>query len=252
MIQAFRNTPVPVNRRNHCGLVNIRKFIYLSLHNAGVENRSPFTLLQLIKIRRHSLADAEQVRLCCIEAVLNIQKPVGRFQSSHTAGFVSSLILSLSLLLAPKTATTFLSPVNGHSILEEKISSEEDLEKAVISLPFSSDYVTAAFETKSIPVVEKNGLRGVAWIQVQSDLTYSLQLMTASNSENISKFCRQHDICDQSAYYPKLIKGNKMYRLIYGVYSNYKAAKIAQAQLPENLRTLSSWARQFKQIKQEL
>lgn len=254
LIQAFKETRIPTNLKGHSGFLNIQKYIYLSLQNAGIENRSPFTYRQLISIRQASSGIPEKVRDLCIQTVQAMQNPASGFSSTNIVGEITVILMSLSLLLIPQTATTSRAAINGSSILVIKSLPVEDIDKTVMHLPLSSDYLSAASLYVDISPIQEtvSGLFGSQWIKNQKDSSYSLQLLSASNSNNLLQFCRQHNICEKSAQYETDVNGKRLTRLLYGVYPDHKAAKLAKSQLPASLKKIVPWARQFKQIKREL
>ena len=254
LIQAFRETPIDTNRSRRCGVFNIQQFIYRALENAGIENRSPFTFWQLLNIRYQSKGVPEAVRNLCIKTLLQMDKPSMGFKSGYTPVEIFGIVCTLIVLIAPQTATTFKAPMNGESILRILVPPVDDIDRLEVHLPHSSDYLTSAGGVKISPVVlrEASGLAGKSWILQQQDSFYSLQILSASNSDSLEQFCNKHDICTQSAYYQTELNGKPLTRLLYGVYPNHKAAKLAKQQLPPGLKQVSPWARQFKQIKKEL
>ncbi|MDJ0832243.1 MAG: SPOR domain-containing protein [Gammaproteobacteria bacterium] len=262
--QAFRQTDPGDFPHNMLGLWHLHRYVYRVLQNAGIENRSPFSLLQLYSIHKLAQGNPQHVRQLCIDTVASMSKPIGRFHATVYLPFALLLVL-LAFIMLPKTATTFPSSVKQHSVMQDvsprqPTMPERDHDSLELVLPSASDYLTAAslyLEPEPEPaavaaVISEKGPFGTAWIKQQPDRSYSLQMFSASNIDNLQKFCQQHQICDQSAWYPSEVNGKKLYRLLYGVYRNHQAAKIAKAQLPESLQNASPWARQFKQIKTEL
>ncbi len=254
VIQAFTETPLSTDRRSRCSVFHIQQFIYQSLQNAGIENRSPFTLWQVIQIYYQSKGSATRVRELCIDTLVNMQKPATGFNASLTLTDYVGLIFSLFLFLAPQTATTFRAPDNGNSILKILVPPLAEIDLQEVHLPSSSDYLALAGAVKISPPINRSdsGLAGSDWILQQQDANYTLQLVSASQAQNLERFCQKHDICDQAATYRTSLNGKPLYRLLFGVYSNHKSAKLAKSQLPEALKKVSPWPRQFKKIKQEL
>ncbi len=252
--QAFRQTPLANYPANILGIWWIRRYIYRVLQNAGIENRSPFTLLQLFSIHKLSQGDPQQVRELCINTVETMHKPASGFQAAIYLPFVLVLLL-LAFIMLPKSATTFPSADAADSILRQPSIPPNDIDTLEIVLPTTTDYLTAAslYVQQDVPGIDQEkGPFGSAWIREQEDSAYSLQIFSASNIDNLLKFCRQHQICEASSWYLSEVNGKKLYRLLYGVYHNHQAAKIAKSQLPRTLQHVSPWARKFKTIKSEL
>jgi len=254
VIQAFKETPIATNRRSCCNVFNIQQFVYRALENAGIENRSPFTLGQLVRIRYQSKGEPQSVRDLCIQTLQQMQKPAMGFNSSYGFSELVAVLMTLLLLVAPQTATTFRAPLNGESILKILVAPIEEIDAIEINLPSTTDYLAIAGPVKITPpeMLHPSGLADKKWILQQKDSAYSLQILSASNNHSLESFCKKHHICDQSAYYQAEVKGKPIIRLLYGVYPNHQAAKMAKKHLPKSLNKISPWARQFKQIKKEL
>ena len=253
LCQAFQNTTIETGQSGYSSLLDIRRFIYLSLQVSGIENRSPFSIWQLVKIRMDSNGKPQQVREHCINAVLNMSKPAFCLLSSNSNFVYLTILLSLVTLITPITANTLNSQKTAQSVLQVDSLPWQDIDDEIISLPIISDYVTAAY-TYHVGEQDKklNSLNATSWILDQKDSSYGLQLLSVSNKKNLIKFCKKHNICEQSAFYSTQVKGKKLVRLIYGSYPNHKAAKLAKAKLSVRLKGNSPWARSFKNIKSEL
>jgi len=253
LCQAFKDTPIELHSKGSCSLLTIRQFVYQSLQNSGIENRSPFSFRDLIRIRKQSKCKPQQVRSLCIKSVLNMDSPSFCLLSSNTYFAILIIAMSLFTLLKPITATTFKPQQASDSILKINIQPWPDIEKDIVSLPFSSDYLEAAI-TYKITAEEKQlqTINGASWILDQQNSAYALQVLSIKNKDNLLQFCKKHNICDKSAFYTTQINGKKLMRLIYGSYPGHDSAKQAISKLPAALQKLSPWARSFKQIKSEL
>ncbi len=250
--QALKDTRIKTSQAGYCNLFNIRQFIYQSFQNCGIQNRSPFSIRQLISIKLASKGQPQQVRELCIKAILNMEKPSFCLLSSNTYLVSFIIILSLVTLITPITATTFKTSNTTQSILKIKTLPWQDLENESISIPSTTDYLSAAIETIITTDEKQQELNGIAWILNQKDTAYGLQILSVSKKSKLIDFCQKHEICNESAFYSTTIKGKKIVRLIYQSYSSHKAAKLAKVKLPESLKRSSPWARSFKQIKDEL
>lgn len=251
LIQALRETGFDSQSP---GLLALNRFIQLALANAGIINKSPFTLTQLIRIWYLSDRQPELLRQRCIDTVTSMTKPAYRFQAPYLGLLFILVVTSLLTVLTPRTATTSRSPDAGKTLLTDRSLPVADIDSLNIQLPLSSDYLESpnplmphASELRS-----ESGLFNQAWIQQQADSSYSLQLLSTSDPKNLQQFCEQHGICEQSAFYQADLNGRILYRLLFGTYPNHKAAKLAKSRLPANLKALAPWARQFAQIKREL
>ena len=253
LCQAFESTTIKTGKTGISSLLDIRRFIYQSLQVSGIENRSPFSVWQLLKIRIDSNGKPQQVRDYCINAVLNMSKPSFCLLSSNAYFISLTIVLSLVTLITPITANTVDSAENSLSVLKVVSLPWQDIEDEIISLPIASDYLIAASAYQASEQDKKlDTLNATAWILDQKDSSYGLQLLSVSNKSNLITFCEKHNICAESAFYSTQVNDKKLVRLIYGSYPDHKAAKLAKTQLSARLKGLSPWARSFKNIKNEL
>lgn len=252
--QAFSQAPIATNRWGFCGLIQIHRYIYQALGQAGIENRSPFNSLHILRIRWLSGGNPDKVRTLCIDSITRMERPGIGYSGAPGLILSFTLVFSLSLMVSPRTANTYLTPINGNTILSYTIQPLADLDKAEVLLPSSSDYQLDGYSPLTDTGSRHNmqGLANSEWIQQQPDAYYSLQLLSASNPDSLKTFCQQHNICNQSAFYRVTVKGKTLYRLLYGAFSNNKSAKAARTRLSLALQQQSPWARQFRQIKQEI
>jgi len=250
LLQALKTTPITEPNGTLRRWLMARHYIYHALQNAGIENRSPFSLRQILLIQWRSRGQAEQIKSLSIEALQQLPQPANSF-SQHTPLLVWLLVAGgLLASLMPKTATTYLTAQPKASILTIHTLPWGDQEAEQTELPLVSDYLSAAFETVEFPANDPvQSLAGAGWIVRQPDSAYTLQLLSVSRRSNLQQFCRKFNICGQSAIYSTRINGKTITRLLYGRYRNHRAAKLARSRLPKGL---SGWARQFSQIKSEL
>lgn len=255
LIQAFKETSPSVKGKHGCRLLCLYRYIYKTLRIAGIENRSPFSYWQLIKISYISAGKPEVIRQSCIDSVTNMQKPVLGFHASTMITIMIALGVSTVFLLKPKIATTSRTIANSITVLKQTPAPIPDIDKTDIGLPTASDYLMA---DESISYLfpkepsDNSSLAGTSWINRQSSNHYSLQLVSASDATQLKKYCIKYEICDQSAIYQTLINGRATVRLLYGTYPNFKAAKLAISKLPVGLQKTNPWARQFKSIQRDL
>jgi hypothetical protein len=251
--QALTETSIDVHHGNKCTPLCVYEYIYRALNLAGISNRPPFGWYQIFSIWWRAHGDAKQIKLLCIQAIQQLKTPVAGFKPN--SGFVELFSIALlSFVLLPQTANTFINSPTQHSILHIKPRPMEDIDTVQVTLPSSTDYIYAAnqFTGKPVLYARDRGVLGIEWIHNQQDSTYSLQVVSTSTREAIFEFCKEHNICDKSAYYQSQIQGKTYFRLLYGSFSSHKAAQLARAKLPDKLRQLEPWPRNFKQIKSEL
>ena len=250
LAQALQTTRIPPRRSGLPGLLEARRYIYRALQNAGIENRSPFSLWQIFQIQIKSNGEPERIRQYSIEALSALQSPSLSF--NHRAPLIIKILAASGLLitLLPQTATTYLAPPVNKSILKIATLPWPDQETERSEWPLQSDYQLAAFEPAVIqPADSMTSLADASWIKQQRDSAYTLQLLSVSDPAHLQPFCRQYKICDHAAIYTSQLNGKSITRLLYGNYRNHQAAKQAKTRLPKGL---SGWARQFGQIKQSL
>lgn len=252
--QAFMQTPVPTNSSGTCGLWQIYRYIYRALGNAGIENRSPFNLIQVFTIYIKAGSQPEDVRHYCISMLATMDRPAVGYSHAAMLGLVIGLAMTLPLMISPKTANTYRKPPIQESLLIPAIAPLPELDASEIRLALTTDYELGSFSPLEgiIRRHPRYGIYGIDWITRQHDHAYALQLLSASNPDNLKLFCQQHRICEQVAFYRLEVKGKPLYRLLYGNFSNHQAAREGLNALPLTLRKLKPWARQFGQIKKEL
>jgi hypothetical protein len=254
IVQALTNTSVEVRHGCKCGPVCISEYIYRALNLAGINNRPPFGWYRIFSIWWQARGDADQIKLRCIQAIQQLQSPKRGFKPNSQLIELLSLAL-LSAALLPQAANTYIHSPYPQSILHIKPQPMEDIDSVEVSLPSSTDYIYAANQFLGKPVLfdkDQGLLLGKDWIHSQQDGSYSLQVISTSTKQAVFDFCKEHNICGESAYYQSQIKGKTYFRLLYGSYRNHKAAQQALATLPAKLQQLNPWPRNFKQIKSEI
>ena len=253
--KALEENPIETGPNGRCGFWGIRRYLFTSLQKAGIENRPPFNLWQVLTITFKSKGQPLAIRHLCLELLAQMQGPNARYDNNYLTDFLIILGISSSLLIAPKIATTFKAPTAEQPILIENLFPQADLDSLTQHLALTSDYLDAPslyLTPEELHTTTKQGLRNATWITTRDDSAYSLQLLSASNKDNLLIFCEKHKICDKTAFYESTVKGKTLYRLLYGDFRNHQTAKLAKTTLPPALQKLSPWARSFAQIKREL
>ena len=251
--QALEQTPVSGKPDQPCGLLCLLDYVQRSLAQAGITNRSPFTLYQLVTIWWRTRRDKTRMVQECLNTLYTMQKPSPGFIPGGYLLAVFTLMLAFSLLL-PQTASTFRTPTPAQSVLKLKPQPIADIDRLEVRWPDETDYRFAANQFLEQPVLypRPDGIYDESWLLLQPPGDYALQLVSTSSLDSLIAYCQKHDICSQSAYYRSQLNGKPIYRLLYGRFPSNAAAKKARAALPADLRQLKPWARQFKQIRQEL
>lgn len=149
--------------------------------------------------------------------------------------------------------------------LTEAVSRLEGLSNAAISGPVATadpvpvePPVTAAVNTPdpvdstatpvtgySLSEIATNGIRREDWVLQQRPDSYTLQIGSVTAEEDIVRFLQSEGIEDNSAYIEVVVDGTTRYSAFYGVYSSYAEAEQAIAGLPDSLRRVNPWVRNF-------
>ena len=91
-----------------------------------------------------------------------------------------------------------------------------------------------------------------AWLWSQDPSHFTLQLLGTQNVNNIKQFIKQHQLRGKVVYYHTQRDNQDWYALVYGTYPNNADAKSAVNQLPDPIRKLSPWVRNFSAIHAEM
>ncbi len=81
---------------------------------------------------------------------------------------------------------------------------------------------------------------------------FTLQIMLATELENIDRLVARFKLISQSYRYAKIVEQKLLYCLLLGDFDSYEAAGAAINGLPEELRQLGPWRRRFQAIQIEL
>ena len=247
LLQALEQTPIdtPDSGRTHRwnplpGLAWRRR----ALAEAGILNRPPLGLLHTAWLWWCSHGAADTFKSRCLAAVAG--SAASKPSLPYLAG--ASLLLPAGLLLLPGTATTSLSPDGRHPLLQAPRIPGNDHDRLHAGLSLASDYPLAAFPDVS-DAFYRAGLHGREWLQQRRNGTFGLQLMSASQPDNLVRFCRQHEICEQSVVIESQVDGRRIWRLLLGDYPDLKSARRAAEDLPAKLKSLGPWPRDWSSLK---
>jgi DamX protein len=81
---------------------------------------------------------------------------------------------------------------------------------------------------------------------------FTLQLMLASDLENVDRLIRRFSLEDSAFRYTKTANRQTLFCLVVGDYPSYQAAGEAIKNLPPELQKMGPWRRQFSDIQSEL
>ncbi|MEX1058386.1 MAG: SPOR domain-containing protein, partial [Natronospirillum sp.] len=108
-------------------------------------------------------------------------------------------------------------------------------------------------QIESHPVIlEQTGFRTEPWINQQDASRYTIQLVAASTESSVRRYIERHDLTETSAYFHTVRNGSSWYSVIYGRFSTYEEARLALAQLPNNIAGASPWLREFSEIQKKI
>jgi hypothetical protein len=92
-----------------------------------------------------------------------------------------------------------------------------------------------------------------AWLQQQPGSAYTIQLLSGFNKPDVHNFIVRHGLDEsQLSLFSVLVNGEPRYSLIQGIYTDYRSARQAMAQLPDNLLVVEPWIRPLSAIQQML
>lgn len=81
---------------------------------------------------------------------------------------------------------------------------------------------------------------------------YTLQLVASSNEQRIKDFIREYKLAPQAKYYTGKRKGKPWYTVVYGDFADKQAAIAAAQKLPDAVKNLEPWARQYTHIQDSI
>ena len=90
-----------------------------------------------------------------------------------------------------------------------------------------------------------SGIKRENWVKQQRPDTYTLQLSSVTNENDILKFIHTNRLESEAAYIRVVIKDSTRYTAIYGVYNSHAEAEQAIKRLPANLQKDKPWVRNF-------
>jgi len=101
-------------------------------------------------------------------------------------------------------------------------------------------------EPIELPVkLQEVGIKREDWVARQNPESFTLQLSSVLNEQDIVKFIKENNIESEAAYIVVVVNGVTRYTALYGIYGTYTEAEKAIKQLPERLRNGKPWVRNF-------
>jgi hypothetical protein len=98
----------------------------------------------------------------------------------------------------------------------------------------------------------ERGPRREEWVRAQKPDSYTLQIGSVTSEKDIQRFLRDAGIASEAAYIEVEINGTTRYNALYGTYASYAEAAQAAGELPESLRQVTPWVRNFGVLQQLL
>ncbi len=90
-----------------------------------------------------------------------------------------------------------------------------------------------------------DGIKREDWVKQQRPDSYTLQLSSVLNENDILKFIRSNNLESDAAYIRVVVNDTTRYTAIYGIYNTHAEAVQAIKQLPANLQKDKPWVRNF-------
>ncbi len=81
---------------------------------------------------------------------------------------------------------------------------------------------------------------------------YTLQLVASSNEQRIKEFITKHKLAPHAKYYTSKRKSKPWYTVVYGDYSDKQSAMASAKKLPDAVKKLEPWARQYANIQESI
>jgi len=112
-------------------------------------------------------------------------------------------------------------------------------------------------KAKPAPVVVKSAaqeIRREKWLLSRDGATYTVQVIGVSNEESMLDFIKRNKVLKQNkiAYYESTFKGKPWFQLLYGIYPDKQAARLAANKLPENIRQAGPWIRRMAAVQKAI
>jgi len=147
--------------------------------------------------------------------------------------------------IAPSAATTSIQtdpevPAENVATQAEQISDNSGSEK-----------MATAIDPATAPAAEATP--GQAWLQNQNPDHYTIQVISSGNLKRVRQYMEKYGLTRQSAYF-SIQRANQavIYIGVYGVYSSVAEARQILQSLPEPVKDVQPWIRDFKSIQAEL
>ena len=144
------------------------------------------------------------------------------------------VLLLLMLLLFHQQINNFFIPVKATANMQTKPTLAIKPVATQVQTPTPSAKIKTLKPDTSSILLNKEG--------------FTLQLMGASNFNELSNFVAANDLQDKSYILHSINKGQDWYTLIYGVYPTHENAEAARDKLPDALKQSKPWIRSMDSV----
>ena len=104
----------------------------------------------------------------------------------------------------------------------------------------------------SIDEISTTTIRREDWVRSQKPENYTLQIGSVLKEKDIIDYINENHLESDAAYMKVVVNDVTRYSAFYGVYDTYDQAKAAIDRLPENLRKVKPWIRNFNVLQSML
>lgn len=139
----------------------------------------------------------------------------------------------------------------------EKAQAPEQVTTASLKRDSRPKTILQQEEEKPVPVVVKSAGQEIGrekWLLSQDGRTYTVQILGVSNEKSMLDFIKKNQMLIQNkiAYYESTFRDKPWFELLYGIYPDKQAARLAANQLPENLHHAGPWIRSMAVVQKEI
>ena len=104
----------------------------------------------------------------------------------------------------------------------------------------------------SIDEISTTTIKREDWVKSQNPKFYTLQIGSVLKEKDIIDFINENHLEADAAYIKVVVNDVTRYSAFYGVYETYEQARAAVSQLPDKLRKVKPWIRNFSVLQSML
>ena len=155
-----------------------------------------------------------------------------------------------------ETPTSQQAPIKIEQAEKEKTELPEQATTASLK-PDSLPQTVPQQKAKPVPVVAKSveqEIRREKWLLSQDGSKYTVQVVGVSSEKLMLEFIESNKVLKQNkiAYYESTFEGRPWFQLLYGIYPDKQAARLAANKLPENIRQAGPWIRRIAAVQKAI